>query len=197
MNSDTPSQASSTGQTAAEKQGTVQVAVLVMLLIIAFVSGGYYFGTQANFKNMSGAGGDTVGGGSDNETATFGGFWESSQLKKAYWLHSSGYERAGHKIKVYLNGNYVGKFFRPDETIECTKFLKPGRNNIVFDSRTLPVDQRQDYSGAFLKVQLLAGEKKMDGERPRFENGYTVMEIQRTVTDTDDNKVSKEFETLE
>ncbi len=178
------------------KGGTVQVVLLVVLLLIGFVSGGYYFGTQMNFKNLAG-GSTPVGSTNDNETATFGGFSESSQLKKAYWLKSGGYERAGFMIKVYLNGQFVGKFFKPDVIIECTKFLKPGHNTITFQAKSLPVDQRSDYATAHLDIDLKAGEKKMDGDTPRYENGDTLLDYSRKVTDTEDNKETKEFETLE
>jgi hypothetical protein len=187
MNADTAA-----AQPEPDKKGTLQVVLLVVLLFIGFASGGYYLGTQMNFKKMTG--GDAA---SDSETATFGGFAESAQLKKAYWLQSSGAEHAGHVIKVFLNGQFVGKFHKPDEQIECTKFMKPGRNTISIDTKSLPVDQRSDWSGAQLRVDLKAGEKIMDGEKARFEKGETIINFSRNVTDTDDAKETKEFETLE
>ena len=193
MNTDTQSP-----QAAPKSGGAVQAILLVVLLLIGAVSGGYFAGTQMNFRKLQG--GDAVGqsgGAADNEIANFGGFSESAQLKKAYWVHTRGDDRAGYKIAVFINGQFLGKFYKSDVDVEATKYLKPGRNSITFDCKPLPLDQRSDYSGAYLDIQLKAGDKKMDGDKARFENGDTLVEYRRKVTETEEFKDTKEFETLE
>ncbi|MBY0546325.1 MAG: hypothetical protein K2W95_03485 [Candidatus Obscuribacterales bacterium] len=177
----------------ANKTGAIQVVLLVTLLLIGTVSGGYFVGTQMNFKNMKG--GDAPASGAD-EVANFGGFSESKQLKKAYWIHTRGEERV-YKISVFINDQFLGKFYKPNVDLDATKYIKPGRNTIKFIARPLPMDQRVDYSGAYLEVQLKAGDKKGEGENAQFSNGDTLLTYTRKVTDTEEFTDSKEFETLE
>lgn len=178
----------------ANKVGAIQAVLLVILLLIGTVTGGYFVGTQMNFKKMKG--GDAPASSGADEVANFGGFSESKQLKKAYWINTRGYERV-YKISVYINDQFLGKFYKPNVDLDATKYIKPGLNTIKFIARPLPMDQRMDSSSAYLEVQLKAGDKKGEGENVQFTNGDTVVTYTRKVTDTEDFTDSKEFETLE
>lgn len=178
----------------ANKMGTVQAILLIGLLLIGTVTGGYFAGTQMNFKKMQG--GDAPASSGNEETATFGGFAESKQLKKAYFIRTRGDERV-YKISVYINDQFLGKFYKPFVDVDATKYMKPGRNTIKFIAKPLPLDQRVDNSSAYLQLELKAGEKKGEGENAQFSNGDTLVDYSRKVTDTEEYTDSKEFETLE
>lgn len=178
----------------ASKMGAIQAVLLVTLLLIGTVTGGYFAGTQMNFKKMKG--GDAPASSSEADVANFGGFSESKQLKKAYWIHTRGEERV-YKISVFINDQFLGKFYKPNVDLDATKYIKPGRNTIKFIARPLPMDQRVDYSTAFLELQLKAGDKKGEGDNVQFSNGDTLLTYTRKVTDTEEFTESKEFETLE
>src|SRR5882672_8236746 len=100
------SEAADTTAGSSTKKGSIstgQVTALVVLLFVGFISGGYYFGTQLNFSKMENPQSDGGLG------SLFSGF-QSSNLKKWYWIHSKGWERAGYVITVAINGQTVDKF---------------------------------------------------------------------------------------
>ncbi len=171
----------------ASAAGTWQAALVLFLVLVGAFSGGYYLGTQANFNQMGG--GQSSGGGIGLPA------WFGPQMKKGYWIHTKGYDRAGYTISVTLNGQTVDKFYKPDVDVDVTKFIRPGKNVIVFDAKSLPLDQRQDNQSAYLTIELRSAEKK-DKENT-FEGGDVVVEYTREVTDTENFTDKKEFEPIE
>jgi hypothetical protein len=169
--------------------GTAQGALVLFLLLVGAGSGGYYLGTQANFNQMDP--GRTAGAASG--MASWFAF--APQMKRRYWIHTKGYERAGYTITVAINGQTVDKFYKPDVDVDVTKFIHPGKNLIAFDAKSLPLDQRQDNQSAYLTIELRSAEKK--DQENAFEGGDILVEYTREVVDTQDFNDKKEFEPVE
>src|SRR4030095_12104690 len=142
------------------------------------LSGCYYLATQANFSQLDG--GQSTGAAAG--PASWFAF--APQLKKQYWLHTKGYERAGYTITVSINGQAGGKFYKPGVDVDVTEFIHPGKNVIAFDAKSLPLDQRQDNQSAYLTIELRSAEKT-DKENA-FSGGDVLVEYTREVVDTQD-----------
>ena len=115
-------------------------------------------------------------------------------LKKAYWISTYGYERAGYAIKVYINDNDVGTFQTDDRIVEVTKFVRPGGNKIRFVAKALPEGNRTDNSAAYLQVNLYQGEKFSS---QGYKNGEKLVQYERRVTETEDFDDTQDFTVVE
>ncbi|MBX9667656.1 MAG: hypothetical protein K2X93_08570 [Candidatus Obscuribacterales bacterium] len=80
-------------------------------------------------------------------------------LKKSYWIHTKGWDRAGYAINVFINNKSVGTFSTIDRLDDVTKLVKSGNNKIRFEAKALPESNRNDYTGAFFTVTLNQGTK--------------------------------------
>ncbi|MDZ4834344.1 MAG: hypothetical protein SGJ27_11260 [Candidatus Melainabacteria bacterium] len=125
-------------------------------------------------------------------TGTAGGTSSStpSALKKAYWIETSGWDKAGYAITVYINDHPVGNFDVIDRTEDVTKFVVPGENKVRFEAKSLPAENRNDFTGAFLTVTINQGQKTSAKE---FTDAQPVIEYKRKVTETTDFDETKEF----
>jgi len=189
MTSGSPSELTPVAITPKKGVSMVQKILLVVLLFIGFLFGGYYFGTQAQFKAL--AGGEASG--NFPGMAMFDG---SGNVKKWYWIHTKGWNRAGYQIMVMVNGQLVGNYYKPDVNTDVTKYIKPGRNKISFDAKSLPLDQRDGNKAADLVIELRSGEKKPN-ELNKFQGGDMLIEYKRLVTETENFHDVREFETIE
>ncbi len=171
---------------------TGQVTALVVLLFVAFISGGYYFGTQLNFSKLDNPQSDGGIG------SLFAGM-QSGNLKKWYWIHTKGWERAGYIVTVAINGQTVDKFSKPDVSVDVSKLVRLGKNSITYTAKSLPLDQRSDTQSAYLTVELMETPKKENEkiEDFKFENGDLLVDYRREVTDTEDFNDTKTFEIVE
>jgi hypothetical protein len=173
-----------------EGGGGGQVAFLMILMLVGFISGGYFFGTQLAFQKMEG-GNPSLGG------FTLPSFGPGNSLKKVYWIESKGYDRAGYVINVAINGQPVEKFFKASQEVDITKYLKDGNNEITFDAKSLPLDQRDNNNSAYLTLELKSKEKPADGKPPELSGGDTLLDYRRQVTDTDNFNDKREFQPIE
>jgi hypothetical protein len=169
--------------------GFWQGALLAFLLLLGAASGGYFFGTQMNFRQLEARQSE---GGLANLLVSFG---LGPQMKKVYWIHSRGYERAGYTISVSINGQPVGKFYKPETDVDVTRYIHPGRNTIVFEAKSMPLDQRTDNSAANFTLELRSAEKPEKDNQ--FRGGDVLLDYSRQVTDTEDFTDKREFEPIE
>ncbi len=167
--------------------GKLRVVLVVVLLFVGAFFGAYYFGTQAQFYNMTNPAGA-------NNNPLLALLDPSSRMKKWYWLHTKGWDRAGYITTVIVNGLRVGRFSKPDVDVDITKLVRIGRNKVVFASQAQSADRRNDNSAASLTIQLKSVAKN-GGEK--FKGGDTLFEYTRLVTDTDDCGDATEFEITE
>ncbi|MDZ4834345.1 MAG: hypothetical protein SGJ27_11265 [Candidatus Melainabacteria bacterium] len=154
--------------------GILQRILTTSLLFVAMGFGGYFLGTQAQFSLQA-------------EPKTFANLPGMSLLnppvKRLYWLHSKGADRAGYMIRVLVNGQLVATFVKPDINVDITKHMKPGTNIIAYSATTLAADQKSDLRTAALTVELKSAEKK-DEAPNKFEGGSGLDEYTRHVTDS-------------
>jgi len=176
-------------QKPASPAGTAQGVLVFCLLLVGAFSGGYYLGTQANFSRMEGF----QSGSAPGDLASWFGI--TPRLKKQYWLHTKGYDRAGYTITVAINGQTVDKFYKPDVDVDVTRFIHPGTNVISFSARSLPLDQRQDNQSAYLTIELRSAEKQ-DKENG-LAGGDVLLDYTRALIETQDFNDKKEFEPIE
>lgn len=128
---------------------------------------------------------------SSTTTSTATGTSSAAQtsLKKSYWIQTSGWDKVGYTVTVYINDQPVGNFDSIDRTEDVTKFVKPGENKVRFEAKVHPSEERNDFTGAFLTVTINQGQKS-DKE---FKDGQPVLEYKRKVTETTDYDDSMEF----
>ncbi len=117
----------------------------------------------------------------------------STPLKHAYWIQTSGWDRAGFEIKVYINDQLAGTFATIDQTEDITKLVKAGDNKVRFDAKALPAGNRNDFANAFLTVSINQGQKTDTG----FTNAKTLVEYKRKVSEMENFDDVMEFATLE
>ncbi len=166
--------------------GILQKIQIVFLLFVGVFFGGYFLGTQAQFHLQE-----------DPKTlANIPGMsLLNPPVKRSYWLHTKGTERSGYMTTVVVNGQLVGKCFKPDTNIDITKFMKPGNDIIAFSAKSLPADQHGDAK-SFLTIEVRSGERK-DGEPNKFEGGLGITEYTRHATDVGDFNDINELQKVE
>ncbi|HEY9870000.1 MAG TPA: hypothetical protein V6D08_12615 [Candidatus Obscuribacterales bacterium] len=169
--------------------GFWQGALVFLLMLLGAASGGYFVGTQMQFRQLQ------AGQSEGSLSNLFASFGLGPQMKKVYWIHSRGYERAGYTIGVSINGQPVGKFYKPETDVDVTRYIHPGRNTIVFEAKSMPLDQRTDNSAANFTLELRSAERT-DKEN-QLRGGDVLLDYTRQVTDTEDFKDQREFEPIE
>jgi hypothetical protein len=117
----------------------------------------------------------------------------STALKHAYWIQTSGWDRAGFEIKVYINDQLAGTFATIDQTEDITKLVKAGDNKVRFDAKALPAGNRNDFANAFLTISINQGQKTDTG----FTNAKTLVEYKRKVSEMENFDDVMDFATLE
>jgi hypothetical protein len=184
------------GQSGEGSKGSLGKGILVFLILLVCAGGaGFTVGYTQKFAPVESVSPDAAPG----AAATAGPGQPSSSaapatLKKAYWIHTHGYDRAGYAIKVFINDQDVGTFQTPERLVEVTRFVKPGDNRIRFLARALPEGNRTDNPHAHLKLALYQGEKYSS---KGFKNGEKLVEYDRKVTETEDFDNSQDFTIIE
>lgn len=184
----------------AKGQGSVLQGILVMLVLL-FCSGGLGFavGYTQQFAPVekvppgtAGArGGETASSGTDVAGTSTS---SAPQLKKSYWISTKGWERAGYSIKVFINDKDAGSYQTPDRTEDITKYVHAGDNKVRFVAKALPAGNRQEYSGAYLAIDINKGEKfSANG----YKNAEKLVEYKRSITETEDFDDTMDFSIVE
>lgn len=168
------------------------VMVLIVFLLCAG-GGGFAVGFTQKFAPVQKVAPSAADSTSATATSTDSST-SSTTLKKVYWLATSGWERAGYAIKVYINDQSIGTFQTPDRIEEVTKYLKPGTNKIRFDAKALPAGNRNDYNGAHLVINLMQGEKYSSHG---YKNGSKLLQYERKVTETENFDDTQDVEIVE
>lgn len=181
-----------------DKKGNVAQGVLVLIILLLAVGGaGFGVGFTQKFAPIEmvspdtaatnkSAGGDTESGASSSSTP--------ASLKKAYWIHTKGWDRAGYAIKVFINDQPVGTFSTQDRLDDVTKYVKAGDNKIRFQAKALPQGNRNDYTGAYLTITLNQGSKFSS---KGYKDAQTLVEYTRKVSETDDFDDNMDFAVVE
>ncbi len=130
--------------------------------------------------------GNTGSGANSSSTPT--------SLKRSYWIHTKGWDRAGYAINVFINNQSVGTFSTIDRLDDVTKLVKSGDNKIRFEAKALPEGNRNDYTGAFFTVSLNQGTKF---SAKGYKDAQTLVEYTRKVTDTEDFDDNMDFSVVD
>lgn len=169
--------------------------VIMILFLVAASAGGYFFGTYQKFAPIQYVAPGTAGAieqTAQSQTSPSSAA-SSGQLKKKYWLKSSGHDHVGYAITVSVNGQLVDKFYTPDKKVEINRFVKPGENTIQFEAKALPPGMNehkgQDYY--HLDVSVVSGSYLED---PKPE---TLLNYKRNSAETQDYNDTLTFVTLE
>ena len=88
--------------------------------------------------------------------------------KRKFWVVSSGTDYTGYSIVVNVNGNPVDSFFGPGKSVDITRFVKPGENDLQFEAKALgeKYNKHPGDATAELKVQLVAGPQIREDFKP-------------------------------
>ncbi|MBY0546324.1 MAG: hypothetical protein K2W95_03480 [Candidatus Obscuribacterales bacterium] len=186
----------------AKGQGSVLQGILVMLVLLLCSGGlGFAVGYTQQFapveKVPPGTPGAVSGGAVSVPSSTdVSGTSTASapQLKKAYWIATSGFERAGYAIKVYINDQEVGSYQTPARIDDITKYVHVGDNKVRFVAKALPAGNRQEYSGAHLTIAINQGEKYSS---TGYKNPEKLVEYERKITETQDFDDTMDFSIVE
>lgn len=173
--------------------------LIFLLLLVGAGAGGYFFGTYQKFAPLQYVAPGTPGAVSESATAsqpassTAVPAASSGQLKNKYWISSSGYERVGYSISVFVNGQLVDKIFTPDKKVEITRLVRPGENSIRFEAKCLPPSMNEhrgsDYYHLTLGVQ--------SGSYLEDPKANTLLNYKRNSAETQDYDDTLSFVTLE
>jgi hypothetical protein len=171
--------------------------ILIMLLLIVLAgTGGYFFGAMQQLAPIRKVPPGTPGALESTPAQSGAGVQSpaTSELKKHYWIHSSGEERVGYNISITINGTPVGMVNTPKRNIDISKLVKPGVNHILFQAKSLPVSQR-DTSNSWpaLTLEIMAGDKTSED----FGKGDVLLQYARKVTETQDYNDNMEFMIVE
>jgi hypothetical protein len=175
-------------------QGSIFKGILVLVVMLICAGGfGFAVGYTQQFAPMKKVAPTTAAATSDSTTAATDPNAKPA-LKKTYWISTKGWERPGYSIKVQINGNEVGTFQTPDRITEITKFVNLGNNKVRFIATALPAGNRNDYSGAYLTININQGDKFSSSG---YKNAEKLVEWTRKVTETDNFDEVQEFSIIE
>lgn len=176
-------------------QGSVVKGILILLVMLV-CSGGFGFavGYTQQFAPMKKVAPTTAAAPADGSTTSAADPNAKPALKRSYWISTKGWERAGYSIKVQINGTDVGTFQTPDRITEITKFVNLGNNKVRFTATALPAGNRNDYSGAYLTLNINQGDKFSS---TGYKNAEKLVEWTRKVTETDNFDEVQEFSIIE
>ena len=132
---------------------TAKGVLVLILLLVATGAGGYFFGTYQKFAPIQYVASGTPGA-VEQSASTTPTSSAPSQLKKHYWIKSSGTDHIGYAVTTYVNDQLVDKFYTPDKQVEITRFVKPGENSIRFDAKALPVSMNEHRGDSVYKFSL-------------------------------------------
>lgn len=188
--------------TKAKGQGSVLQGVVVLLVFLLCSGGiGFAVGYTQQFAPVQKVAPGTAGAtaASSGGTGSAGSAVSSSSeptrvMKKAYWIGTRGYERAGYSIKVFLNDQEVGTFQTPERLVDVTRYVHPGDNKVRFVAKALPAGNRCEYTGAYLDVFICQGEKFSSNG---YKNGEKLVEYRRSISETEDFDTSQDFSIIE
>lgn len=137
----------------------------------------------------------TTGSGDTTSTSTTTSAAEMpSAIKKGkrkYWIASSGTDYTGYSIVVNVNGNPVDSFFGPGKSVDVSRFVKVGDNEIKFEAKALGAKYNK-HSGdesAKLKVQLVTGPQIQEDFKP----SAVIVSFERNASETEDYDETLEF----
>jgi hypothetical protein len=144
---------------------TAKGILILLLLIIGAGAGGYFFGTFQKFAPIQNVPPGTAGAVDQSTVAAQTAAQApavpglGSNLKKRYWLQSSGYDKIGYAITVVVNGQSVAQINTPDRQIDITRFVKVGDNQVTFQSKLLPEGMREHKgNGSYtMSVKICSG----------------------------------------
>jgi hypothetical protein len=75
--------------------------------------------------------------------------------KLKYWLMSTGSDYVGYSITVSVNGTSVDNFFGPGKTVDITRLVKKGTNDIAFDAQALEEKYNQHKGDQNYKLTVV------------------------------------------
>jgi len=115
----------------------------------------------------------------------------SARTALKYWISSSGVDYTGYSITVKVNDTPVDNFFGPGKTVDITRFVKSGDNEVAFEAKSLGA-QYNKHSGdanAALTVQLVCGAHVQDDFKP----SEVALTYTRNAAENEDFNDSKHF----
>lgn len=193
-------------------RATIDLVVLSLLLAGAGF-GGYYLGTHEELAPVQRVGAGTPGAVRDtvilplpakkpapaaqttatttSTTTAAASTPPPAPAKMKYWLYSSGEDYIGSSITVKVNDTTVDNFFGPGKSVDVSRLVKPGSNDVVFEAKALG-DQYNKHSGdekATLTVRLVSGPSVQEN----FKDSDVLLKYQRSATDSADDSESDQF----
>ena len=183
---------SSASQGSGPKEVLKGVAILV-LLVVGAGFGGYFYGTYQKFAPIQNVAPGTPGAiehapastaTTSSSTATVSS--SSSSLKKKYWIHCSGDQHVGYAITVFVNGQLADKFFAPGRDVDITNWVKPGENQVTFQSSVLPesMNEHNGQDNYYLTLSIVNGQTIV----PNPSESDVLLNYKRTSHEASDNK---------
>ncbi|MBI4533303.1 MAG: hypothetical protein HY711_05080 [Candidatus Melainabacteria bacterium] len=177
---------------------TAKGMLILILLIVLAGAGGYFFGTYQKFAPVQGVPPGTVGAISDS--SSLGGqtpltMSTPGRLKNQYWIQSKGDQHVGYSIAVFVNGKLVDKFFTPNKTVDISNMVKPGENQVTFQSKLLPAGMREHSGNSAYSLSLDFVSAKTI--RPNYTQSDVLLSYKRTAADFEDYNDEMSFVTLE
>ena len=108
-----------------------------------------------------------------------------------YWIVSTGSDYIGYQITVKVNGTPVDGFFGPGKTINVTKQVKHGENDITFDAKNVGANynKHKGDAKAELTLQLVSGPIVQE----EFDKSAVLASYTRNAAETEDFSDTKHF----
>jgi hypothetical protein len=91
----------------------------------------------------------------------------SNPRHNKFWITSSGADKIGYVVTVKVNDTAVDNFFAPGKTIDITRLIRHGENEITFEAKK--TEGYQKHAGDKNKqliIQLVSGPKVQEEFKP-------------------------------
>lgn len=176
-------------QGSSDFKNTAKGVLILILLMVAAGTGGYFFGTYQKFAPIQSVPAGTPGAlvpTTTSQTTTTASSTSGQPLKKKYWIHSSGDQHVGYSITVAVNGQTVEKIYSPGRDVDITKYVKPGENQVTFQADVLPesMNEHKGQDGYYL-VLAVASDNTIS---PSPRESDVLINYKRTAREASDNK---------
>lgn len=111
--------------------------------------------------------------------------------KAKYWIASSGVDYTGYSITVKVNDTPVDNFFGPGKSVDVTRFVNQGDNEVNFEAKSLgeQYNKHKGDAASTLTVQLVSGPHIQENFKP----SDVVLSYKRNASESEDFNDTKHF----
>lgn len=111
--------------------------------------------------------------------------------KAKYWITSSGVDYTGYSITVKVNDTPVDNFFGPGKSVDVTRFVNQGDNEVNFEAKSLgeQYNKHKGDAASILTVQLVSGPHIQEN----FKSSDVVLSYKRNAAEMEDFNDTKHF----